>query len=209
MDEWGMGSTAVGRRVFLNGSDYYQPLLGPDLSEDARSLDISACYNRKLLRRDASFSFALAEIFYSYALETDRPWGLRQPWAVRIRGSDEVPASEQLISELLRSGYWLDDGVRLRLCDAGKLTEYWRWFDAEQRRRATVRRIDSRQRERILDRDGRRCLLCGSTSSLVIDHISPVAEGGGKDDGNLRTLCRNCNAARNFPHPPRTIYNRA
>jgi hypothetical protein len=44
-------------------------------------------------------------------------------------------------------------------------------------------------------------------SSLVIDHVTTVAAGGGKEDSNLRALsilqCRS-----NLPTPPRTIYHR-
>lgn len=206
VDEWGIGTTSVGRRFFLNGSDYYQPLMGPDLSEDARALDISACYNRRLLGPDGSFSREVAEIFYGYALETERPWGLRQPWAVTVRRSTAIPTPDHLTDELIATGYWLSSGRRLVLADSGELLAYWQWFDAEQRRRGGVRRITSRRRQRILARDGNRCVLCGSSSSLVIDHVTPVAEGGGKEDANLRTLCHGCNAARNFPQPPHTVY---
>lgn len=205
-DEWGIGTTAIGRRFFKNGSAYYQPLMSAGLSEDARALDISACYKRGRLGPDGSFTYAVAHIFYRVALETDRPWGLRQPWAVAVRGSDAIPDCEALVGELLQRGYWLEVGERLRLADADALLTYWRWFDAEQRRRKAARRITSAERERIFQRDGNHCLLCGSASSLVIDHILPVASGGGNDVGNLRTLCRRCNAARNLPTPPWTAF---
>lgn len=51
-------------------------------------------------------------------------------------------------------------------------------------------------RERILDRDFRRCVNCGSDQHLHIDHIDPVANGGTPEDSNLQTLCRNCNCRK-------------
>lgn len=48
-------------------------------------------------------------------------------------------------------------------------------------------------RPRILSRDGYRCVRCGSTERLEVDHVWPIARGGGNDDGNLQTLCRPCN----------------
>lgn len=52
------------------------------------------------------------------------------------------------------------------------------------------------QRDRILERDSRRCTNCGSDKSLHIDHIHPVSKGGTSDDSNLRVLCGSCNTAK-------------
>ena len=48
----------------------------------------------------------------------------------------------------------------------------------------------------IFNRDGNKCLQCGSTEHLTIDHIVPVYHGGGNEYSNLRTLCNRCNAGR-------------
>ena len=48
-------------------------------------------------------------------------------------------------------------------------------------------------RQKVLARDGHVCRWCGSTESLQIDHIHPVAEGGGPYLGNLQVLCKACN----------------
>lgn len=37
------------------------------------------------------------------------------------------------------------------------------------------------------------CELCGSTKNLVIDHITPLSQGGDNRSDNLRTLCQSCN----------------
>lgn len=41
--------------------------------------------------------------------------------------------------------------------------------------------------------DDARCLACGSTSRLQVDHILPVHFGGPNDRSNLQTLCSICN----------------
>jgi len=39
----------------------------------------------------------------------------------------------------------------------------------------------------------KRCLACGSTKNLTIDHILPRAMGGANVLENYQTLCRMCN----------------
>lgn len=51
-------------------------------------------------------------------------------------------------------------------------------------------------REQTFDRDGRRCVWCGSSSNLECDHILPVKDGGTSDLDNLRTLCAKCHQNR-------------
>lgn len=48
-------------------------------------------------------------------------------------------------------------------------------------------------RKRIYERDGNRCLNCGSTDNLSIDHIIPLSKGGKTIIQNLQTLCLTCN----------------
>ena len=58
------------------------------------------------------------------------------------------------------------------------------------------------QRLKVWMRDGRRCTHCGAgleLSDADIDHIKPVAMGGGSGLKNLRTLCRKCHATRLDP----------
>lgn len=48
------------------------------------------------------------------------------------------------------------------------------------------------KRERILKRDKGRCVNCGSTEDLEIDHKIAVTLGGTDEDDNLVTLCKSC-----------------
>ena len=45
----------------------------------------------------------------------------------------------------------------------------------------------------VLERDGRRCLCCGSTYRLNVDHIRPRYLGGSHHPENLQVLCGTCN----------------
>ena len=63
-------------------------------------------------------------------------------------------------------------------------------------------------RHEVFQRDGYRCRECGATNcetSLEVDHIIPVSQGGTDELGNLQTLCCMCNRAkgnRNWTAPP-------
>lgn len=48
----------------------------------------------------------------------------------------------------------------------------------------------------VFDRDGGKCVLCGSTDDLQFDHILHHSKGGADSVENLRLLCRTCNQRR-------------
>lgn len=51
----------------------------------------------------------------------------------------------------------------------------------------------------VLTRDGFKCFYCGATPPNVVlhvDHIHPVAQGGGNNLSNLRTACLPCNLGK-------------
>lgn len=57
-------------------------------------------------------------------------------------------------------------------------------------------RIPMWLRNLILERDGHRCVRCGSSDQLELDHIVPWALGGREEPANLQALCRPCNQAK-------------
>jgi hypothetical protein len=65
--------------------------------------------------------------------------------------------------------------------------------------------MSKRVRYEVLRRDGNRCRYCGNTAAegatLTIDHVVPVALGGGDDPSNLVAACRDCNAGKTSSSP--------
>jgi hypothetical protein len=51
-------------------------------------------------------------------------------------------------------------------------------------------------RWQIFNRDGFKCLRCGSQSFLRADHVIPESKGGETTLENLQTLCHRCNAKK-------------
>ncbi len=70
-------------------------------------------------------------------------------------------------------------------------------YTEEQERIASLRRAPSQTlRQQIFDRDGRKCVECGSTDNLSADHVIPFSRGGLTVADNLATLCRPCNSRK-------------
>ncbi len=63
-----------------------------------------------------------------------------------------------------------------------------------QRRMANRLHRNKALRERVMERDGRRCTLCGSDQQLCFSRVVPVLKGGTNDEANLRIRCRPCRA---------------
>lgn len=59
------------------------------------------------------------------------------------------------------------------------------------------RQIPKKNRELILNRDGRKCFYCGSTERLTVDHIIPLKHGGSNLASNMITSCHSCNSTKN------------
>ena len=77
----------------------------------------------------------------------------------------------------------LEKIVTQELIDSGELF-------GEQPKRPPIPRevVDA-----VYRRDGGRCVYCGSTENLQLDHIIPFSKGGATTLENLQLLCQKCN----------------
>lgn len=58
------------------------------------------------------------------------------------------------------------------------------------------RPISPKVRFLVFDREGWRCVQCGSVEDLTLDHIYPWSLGGSDNEDNLQTLCKPCNSSK-------------
>jgi 5-methylcytosine-specific restriction endonuclease McrA len=104
------------------------------------------------------------------------------------------------------SFYWEDDGltagdVRALALERerGKRRRLERAHAAVRQEVAPTRRrqpIPRETRLAVWERDGGRCVECGSDFDLQYDHVIPLAMGGASSAQNLQLLCAGCNRGK-------------
>ena len=65
--------------------------------------------------------------------------------------------------------------------------------DNEEKR---SRHIPQKVRDKVWNRDGGKCVQCGSNKDLEFDHIVPHSEGGANTYRNVQLLCESCNRSK-------------
>lgn len=68
--------------------------------------------------------------------------------------------------------------------------------------------ISKRTRFEVMTRDGHACRYCGASApdaKLTIDHVVPIALGGGDEPSNLVAACRDCNAGKSSTTPGQAL----
>ena len=88
---------------------------------------------------------------------------------------------------------WLEEDPNFELTpDHFRIIASWENKDPGEKRRY----IRTAVRRYVLERDKHRCVECGATDRLSLDHIKPFSRGGMHTPSNLRVLCTPCNSRK-------------
>ena len=71
------------------------------------------------------------------------------------------------------------------------------------KRRAAIKSAGTftwREWKAVLMQYGNKCLRCGTSENIVIDHVIAISKGGPNTADNLQPLCRSCNSTKSA-HP--------
>lgn len=118
-----------------------------------------------------------------------------------VRPLDRFP--EDLRAAIMAEVLQPDPPDRWRRVGAAQMANrgWWEWHwqrGLHPERHWDLRRqsIPKRIRKAVYERDGHKCLACGSTERLSLDHVQHWSMGGKDTVDNLRTLCQPCNSSR-------------
>ncbi len=115
--------------------------------------------------------------------------------------------SEDFYSEAVRKidsfvdsktlGDWMEKRFELSESDKRMMDEIMEKhgfsYDEEDDKPKRSRRISQSVKDKVWNRDGGKCVLCGSNENIEFDHIVPFSKGGANTYRNIQILCESCN----------------
>ena len=138
-------------------------------------------------------SHKLMSIPKRYRFQVAGLWTIAGSWVASQETDGFVPnymldvwqATDSLVSALVNAGLWERESGGYRFV-------HWR-KSQDGKYRKNIRKSVKRA---VYERDGHRCVFCGTTENLTLDHIVRYADGGPDTEDNLRVLCMKCNQSR-------------
>jgi hypothetical protein len=112
-------------------------------------------------------------------------------------------ALNEIISTCVGRGLFCQDAWnREMVLESPEISEQY----SVEKKRFETRRTRSEQnygqyRHTIYSRDDGKCVYCGSTKDLTLDHVIPVSRGGAGNHENLATCCKSCNSSKGARTP--------
>ena len=67
---------------------------------------------------------------------------------------------------------------------------------SKQKNKTKRHTIPKNVKDNVWNRDGGKCVQCGSKEKIEFDHIIPISKGGSNSYRNLQILCEKCNRSK-------------
>ena len=94
-------------------------------------------------------------------------------------------------------GDWMEKRFEISESDKKMMDEIMKKhglsYDEEDNKPKRSRRISQSVKDKVWNRDGGKCVLCGSNENIEFDHIVPFSKGGANTYRNIQILCESCN----------------
>ena len=94
---------------------------------------------------------------------------------------DKIELAEH--NDILYHKYWVSDRKKIQEFEQNKSSK-------------KSRHITQKVKDKVWNRDGGKCVECGSNENLEFDHIIPHSKGGANTYRNIQLLCEPCNRSK-------------
>ncbi len=161
-------------------------IIGPNQGDKAREVFIKTEYDLNRFLNTAVTNVYLEEFYEKYKAEIEKE---RVEYNKELEIDQLEKEKEKIRQTLLEKDRkkQLARTVLKELIEEGAISN--QFIDKQGKREPIPQDI----MDKVWNRDGGKCVKCGSQQNLEFDHIIPFSKGGATTYRNLQILCKSCN----------------
>jgi len=165
-------------------------IVGPFEGDKARKVNVKDEASLEQLLKDITSGYS-SQSFYDkfYEIHQREIEIQKRAYERRLADIEEQRTKDEIKQKLLEK----EKRKRLEKEALQELIEEGEIFSARSESESNREPISKDVMDRVWNRDGGKCVRCGSQENLEFDHIIPVSKGGATTYRNLQLLCQKCN----------------